>query len=108
MTKAYFFLYSESRDMPFPGGWTKVLCRSKREALRLFRRIHPDVNLLPVYEDLLTEREMDSTGKHSVGHRGHYCREIILADPKWRRDPGKLIRVIPMAMPKSDVRAGFR
>ena len=101
MTKAYFFLYSESRDMPFPGGWTKVLAKNRREAKALFRSVHPDVNLLPVYEDFLTEREMDRTGKHSCGHRGHFCREVILArHPKWRKDPDSCIQVVLMAAPR--------
>ena len=110
MTNAYYFLFSESRDMPFPGGWAKVLAKNRREAKALFRAVHPDVNLLPVYEDFLTEREMDRTGKHSAGHRGHYCREVILADnAKWRKDPEDMVRVISMAIPRDGVTsAGFR
>ena len=100
MINAYFFLYSEARDMPFPGGWTKVLASSKYEARKLVRAVHPDVNLLPVYEDMLTEREMDRAGKHTSGHRGHFCRELIMArEPRWHRDPANLIRVVLMAMP---------
>ena len=98
MINAYFFLFGESRDMPFRGGWTKVLARNRREAKSLFRAIHPDVNLLPVYEDFLTEREMDDSGKHKGGHRGHWCREIILArDPRWKKDPAGLIQVVVMS-----------
>lgn len=79
MSKFYFTYGSCSSTQPFDGGWTEVEADDARQAINLFKAVHPLVNgLIPCCSVALTEEEMRKGSdmlKH--GNFGKFCQERI-------------------------------
>ena len=78
MNQTFYFTYGLSSGMPFRKGWTEVQAKTRREAVALFRLIHPDrydgiVNCSDIYD----EETFKQTSMYKKGNFGVCCHEYI-------------------------------
>lgn len=74
----FYFTYSNSGSQPFRGGWTEVAAPDQETARRMFRAVHPDVqlgllNCANVYDaDYFACTKMPAQGNY-----GRWCWERL-------------------------------
>lgn len=74
----YYFTYGTSDSYPYNGGWTEVYADDKKQAIALFRAVHPDVkegiiNCASIY----TENAFLDTEMSDDANFGERCHEAI-------------------------------
>jgi hypothetical protein len=78
MKKNYFFTYGTWVGYPYYGGWTRVIAENQDEAIKLFRKVHRDIeegNLR--YAFLYDEDAFIATGMNVDGNYGNFEHETI-------------------------------
>ena len=74
----FYFTYGTLEQFPFKGGWTKVRAENLRQAIALFRAVHPDVTLgLINCSSYYTEDYFKSSGMYKYGNLGAFMHEQI-------------------------------
>lgn len=82
MLEKFYFTYGNQHEAhPFPGGWTTVYAENMKQAIALFRMVHPDrtegfVNCSWFY----SEESMEKSGLLESGNFGLKEVEVIRLD----------------------------
>ena len=84
----YYFTYG-SEGQPFVGGWTKVVAEDLKEAVDMFKAIHPCKNGLINCEGVYDEKSFYMTTMPFKGNMRKFQHEIIMRfemslDEKWK------------------------
>ncbi|MBQ8624297.1 MAG: hypothetical protein IJ424_08035 [Oscillospiraceae bacterium] len=85
--KEFYFTYG-THGQPYSGGWTVVLAGNLKQAVAVFRIIHPDKDEgLINCADFYSEEKFKETEMYKQGNFGAFCHERIsllryVNDPK--------------------------
>ena len=75
----FYFTYGSDPAYPFYGGWTEIEADNQRQAIGIFKAIHPDredsesLNCADYYDEL----RFGFTEMRQCGNRGAFCHEQI-------------------------------
>lgn len=75
----FYFTYGSDTEYPFEGGWTEIEADNQRQAIGIFKAIHPNredsesLNCADYYDEL----RFGFTEMREHGNRGKFCHEQI-------------------------------